>query len=73
MHTHIAEWVKSQIKLNRGIPVPFALYKPHIPVYISHPRSPEGTWEGTPDAGGSVMSHDTGGGGPGRVRRQDGR
>ena len=39
---------RSQIKLNRGIPVPFALYKPHIPVYISHPRSPEGTWEGTP-------------------------
>ena len=24
-------------------------------------------------AGGSVMSHDTGGGGPGRVRRQDER
>ena len=37
----------SQIKLNRGIPVPFALYKPHTSVHI-YLALPEGTWEGTP-------------------------
>jgi hypothetical protein len=52
---------KSRIKQNRGIPVP------RLP--------PEGTWEMGGHAGGSVMSmsYDTGGGGPGRVRRQDER
>ena len=37
----------SQIKLNRGIPIPFALYKPHTSVHI-YIALPEGTWEGTP-------------------------
>ena len=57
--------LQSQIKLNRGIPVPFALYKPHISVYIVY-RTP-----GHAGGSGSVMSHDTGGGGPGRVQRQE--